>query len=101
MNTFGLDRAVIQHIWKTCELFPIKDCLTTLYESNATCITQIKEDYMKCDKLSTIHPNSFIHMSSKKVVILMSSRYNQVKIMHNIGMRWLKDLFIIDNGSFT
>ena len=51
-------------------------------------------------KQTHLTKNSFIHKSSRRAVILMSSRYDQVttqtfqKIVHNIGMRWHKDFFI-------
>jgi hypothetical protein len=41
---------------------------------------KLEEDISKVIELNTFHQNSFIHMSSKKAVILMSSRYAQVTI---------------------
>ena len=51
-------------------------------------------------KQTHLTKNYFIHISSRRAVMLMSSRFDQVttqtfqKIVHNIGMRRHKDLFI-------
>jgi hypothetical protein len=40
-------RSVIQHIQEKCGLSSIKESLTTLYEDNVACITQIRGGYIK------------------------------------------------------
>ena len=73
-------RSMIHHIQESCQLFSVKDNPTTLFEDNATCITQIKGSYIKGDGTKHISPNSFIHMSSRRIVKLISSKYTQVII---------------------
>jgi hypothetical protein len=69
-------RSVIQHIQEKCGLSSIKGSPTILYEDNA----ELEEEISKVIELNTFHQNSFIHMSSRRAVILMSSRYTQVTI---------------------
>ena len=69
-------KLVIQHIREKCGLSSIKDNSTILYEDNAACITQIRGGYLKVIESSIFHQNSFIHMSSKRAVTLILSRYD-------------------------
>ena len=47
-------RSVIQHIQEKCGLSSIKESLTTLYEDNAACITQIRGGYIKSGRIKHI-----------------------------------------------
>ena len=73
-------RSMIHHSQELCGLSPVKDNPTTLFEDNAMCIAQIKRGYIKGDRTNTFHQNSFIHMSFRRMVKLMSSKYIQVII---------------------
>ena len=52
-------RLVIQHIREKCGLSSIKDSPMILYESNATCIAQIRGGYIKGDRTKYISPKLF------------------------------------------
>ena len=88
-----------------------------LYKANAACITQIRECYIKGDRNRHIAPNFFYtHELQKNGNIdvkqirscdnladmftkpLLTVTFK--KMVHNIGMRRLKDLFTMNNGSY-
>ena len=48
-----------QHIQESCGLSSSNLLLTTLYEDNMICITQIKEGYIKGDRTKSISPKLF------------------------------------------
>jgi len=61
-----------------------------LYEDNAALSHKLEETMSKVIEPSTLHQNSFIHISLRIAAILMLSRYDHVIIwhmVHNIGMR--------------
>ena len=61
-------RSMIQHIRETCGQSSMKNSPTILYEDNAAALHRLKEAILKVIELSTFHQNSFIHMSSKRMV---------------------------------
>ena len=88
--------------------------MTTLYEDNTACITQIRRGYIKSDKTKYISPKFFythelqksgdidvkqIRLSENLADIFTKSLPTTTfkKIVHNIGMRRLKDLLILNN----
>jgi hypothetical protein len=87
---------------------------TMLYEDNASCITQIRGAYIKGDRTKHISPKFFythelqksgdidvkqIRSSENLADIFTKSLPTTTfkKIVHNIGMRRLKDLLILNN----
>ncbi|XP_059639870.1 secreted RxLR effector protein 161-like [Cornus florida] len=72
--------SIIQHIQTTCGFSPIKESPTILYEDNAAYIAQMKKGILKVTGPSTSHQNSFMHMNSRKRVILIFRRCVHVKI---------------------
>jgi hypothetical protein len=92
-------------------LSSIKGSPTILYEDNVACITQIRGDYIKGDRTKHISPKFFythelqnssdidvkhIRSSDNLANLFTKSLLTATfkKIVHNIGMRRLKDLFI-------
>jgi len=73
-------RSVIQYIRENYGLSLIINSQTIIYENNAARITQIRGGYIKGDRTKHIALIFFIHMSSRRVVILMSSKYDHVII---------------------
>jgi len=52
-------RSIIQHVWQTCGLSLRKMNSTTIYEDNSACIAQLKEWYIKGNKIKHILPKFF------------------------------------------
>ena len=52
-------RSMIQHIQESCGLTFSKDNPTILFEDNAACIAQIKDGYIKGDRIKHISPKFF------------------------------------------
>jgi hypothetical protein len=52
-------RSMIQHIQEEYVLESVRENLTVMYENNTACIAQIKEEYIKCDKIKHISPKFF------------------------------------------
>ena len=98
-------RSVIQHIQSTCQLPPVTNSPTVIYEDNAACIAQIKGGTSKGTERSIYHQNSFTLMNSKKVDKLMSDRYVlqiilQIYLLslyqHQLSRRWYMVLVCVD-----
>lgn len=52
-------RSLIHHIQMSCGMKTIIERPTTIYEDNAACIAQIKEGYIKSDRVKHISPKFF------------------------------------------
>jgi len=52
-------RSIIQHAQQTCGVSSGKMKSTTIYEDNSACIVQLKEEYIKGDKIKHILPKFF------------------------------------------
>ncbi|KAL0347471.1 UNVERIFIED_CONTAM: Secreted RxLR effector protein [Sesamum calycinum] len=102
-------RSMIQHIRGTCGLSLEKIIPTILYEDNATCIAQLKEGYIKGDRMKHISPKFFFThdlqkngdidvqqvRSSKNLTDLFTKALPTVifkKLVYDIGGRHFKDL---------
>ena len=109
-------RSVIQHIRENCGLSSVKNSPSILYEDNVACITQIRGGYIKGDRTKHIAPKFFYThelQKSRDIDVKQIPSCNNLadmftkplltvtfkKMVHNIGMRWLKDLFTMNNGS--
>ncbi|XP_059639554.1 uncharacterized protein LOC132281919 [Cornus florida] len=101
--------SMIQHIRTTCGLSSIKESSTILYEDNAACIAQMKEGYIKSDRTKHISPKFFyahelqengdIDIQKIRLCENLTDLFTKMlptttfkKLVHNIGMRQLKDL---------
>ena len=102
-------RSVIQHIRQTCGLFYGEMIPTIIYEDNTACIAQLKEGYIKGDRTKHISPKFFFTHDLQKdnVINVQQIRSSEnladlftkalpttifEKLVHNIGVRRLKDL---------
>ena len=89
---------------------------TILYEDNAACITQIRGGYIKGDKNKHIALNFFYtykHQKSGDIDVKQIRSCDNLanmftkplptanfkKMVHNIGMHQLKDIFTTNNGN--
>jgi hypothetical protein len=52
-------RSMIQHIQEECGLESVIENPTVIYENNTACIAQIKEGYIKGDRINHISPKFF------------------------------------------
>ena len=59
-------RSIIQHLRQTCSLSSRKMELTTIYKDNISCISQLKEWYIKSDRIKYILLKFFFHSCSSK-----------------------------------
>ncbi|KAL0728959.1 hypothetical protein Bca4012_025052 [Brassica carinata] len=99
-------RSMIQHIRSDCGMIEDKG-RTVMYEDNAVCIAQLKDGYIKGDRTKHILPKFFSthEMQKAAVVQVVRSSDNSAdlftkalptatlkKLIHQIGMRRLKDL---------
>ena len=98
-----------QHIKTSCG-FLVEKCPTTLYEDNAACIAQLKEEYIKNDRTKHIPPRFFTYtqelMKNSDVDIQYVTSSNNLadlftkalptatfrKHVHSIGMRHLNNM---------
>ncbi|XP_047335756.1 secreted RxLR effector protein 161-like [Impatiens glandulifera] len=64
-------RSIIHYIRESCGLSVNKNSPTILYEDNASCIAQLKGEYIKGDRTKHISPKFFSLMISRRKVILM------------------------------
>jgi len=97
------------HIRKVCNLFLEKEAPIVLHEDNVACITQLKDGYIKGDRVKHISPKFFFaHDLQKDCIIIVQqicSSENLVdlftkalptlvfkKLAHGIRLRWLKDI---------
>lgn len=102
-------RSVVQHIKGDCGISSGQEAPTVMYEDNAACISQLNEGYIKGDRTKHISPKFFFTHELKKKgdikVLQVRSSENLAdlftkalptatfkKLVHNIGMRRLKDL---------
>ena len=95
---------MIQHIQESCELPSIKDNLTTLFEDNVACISQIKGDrtkhispkffytheLQKSGEIDVQQIRSSDNLAELFTKSLPTSTFK--KLIHKIGMRQLKDI---------
>ena len=73
-------RSVIQHIRQTCGLFSGEMIPTIIYEDNTACIAQLNNDILKGIEQNIFHQNSFSHMISRRIMLLMFNKFVQVRI---------------------
>ena len=52
-------RSAISHIQSICQMTPINNSPTIIYEDNATCVAQIRGGYIKGEKTKHISPKFF------------------------------------------
>ena len=93
-----------------CNLSTNKGSSTILYEDNATCIAQIKGDFIKGDRIKHISSKIFFtyELQKKREIDVHQIRSSEnladlftkalpsttfAKLVHKIGMRRLKDLY--------
>ena len=92
------------HIRKVCNLFSEKEAPTVIHEDNAACITQLKDGYIKGDRVKHISPKFlFTHDLQKNgIITVLQIRSGEnladfptsvfKKLAHGIGLRRLKDI---------
>ncbi|KAL0741566.1 hypothetical protein Bca4012_083079 [Brassica carinata] len=102
-------RSMTQHVRVICGMTKDRDPPTVLYEDNASCIAQLKDGYIKGDRTKHILPKFFFTHELQKAgevqVLQVRSSENSAdlftkslptstfkKLIHQIGMRRLKDL---------
>nr|GEX19245.1 retrovirus-related Pol polyprotein from transposon TNT 1-94 [Tanacetum cinerariifolium]GEX41130.1 retrovirus-related Pol polyprotein from transposon TNT 1-94 [Tanacetum cinerariifolium] len=110
-------RNATQHICRSCGISSENEAPTVLYVDNATCIAQFKECYIKGDITKHILPKFFFTHDLQKnddiIVQQVRSSDNLAdlftkalptstfrKLIHNIGMRQLKDLKVFNKVAF-
>ena len=52
-------RSIISHIKNSCQMTPINNSLTVIYEDNAICIAQVRGGYIKTDETKHLSPKFF------------------------------------------
>ena len=52
-------RSIVHHIQEDCGMYAGKKTLTIMYEDNAACIAQLKDEYIKGDRTKHILPKFF------------------------------------------
>ena len=104
-------RAVVGHIWSSCDLYPVVDVPTKIYEDNAACIEQLKKGYIKGDNTKHIAPKFFFsHQQQEHQKIEVTQIHSQdnladlftkslpkvtfQKLVQGIGMRKLFELYL-------
>ena len=81
--------SMVHHIQNACGLPLITNIPTTIYEDNATCIEQIKEEYIKGDRTKHISPKFFfIHELQKSHEI----EVKQIRSSDNVADLFTKAL---------
>ena len=102
-------KLMVQDSQESCGLPSIKDNLTTLFEDNVACMTQIKRSYINGDRTKHISSKFYytfeLQKSSEIDVQQICSSDNLAdlftkslpiltfkKLIHKIGMRQLKDI---------
>jgi len=106
-------RSIIQHVQQTCGLSSRKIKLTTIYEDNSACITQLKEGYIKGDKKSIFLPKFFFTHDLQRngdveiqnicscenlanLITKSLQRRTFEQLVHKIGLRHLNDISLHD-----
>ncbi|KAB2625559.1 polyprotein (retrotransposon protein) [Pyrus ussuriensis x Pyrus communis] len=109
----GID---VGHIRSSCDLYPVIDVLTTIYEDNVACIKQLNKGYIKGDNTKHIAPKFlFSHQQQeyqKIEVMQIRSQDNLAniftkllpkatfqKLVQGIGMRKLSESFILTSNN--
>ncbi|GJW08287.1 ribonuclease H-like domain-containing protein [Tanacetum coccineum] len=107
-------RSVTQHIHESCGISSGQESSRVVHEDNAACIAQLKDEYIKGDKIKHILPKFFfthdLQKSGDIIVQKVRSSDNQAdlftkalpnttfkKLVHETGMRRLNELKI-DQG---
>ncbi|KAL0457968.1 UNVERIFIED_CONTAM: Secreted RxLR effector protein [Sesamum latifolium] len=72
-------RSLTHYVRESCGLESIEKSPTVIYEDNAACIAQIKDEYIKGDKTKYISPN-FFSTHELQVKGKMLHRFHQVRI---------------------
>jgi len=102
-------RNMTHHIRKVCNLFSEKEAPTVIHEDNAACITQLKDGYIKGDRVKHISLKFFFTHDLQKDGIMMVQQIRSSgnladlftkalstsvfkKLAHGIGLRRLKDI---------
>ena len=97
------------HILKLCNLFSKKEAPTVIHEDNVACIIQLKDGYIKGDRVKHISSKFFfthdlqkdgiiivqqIHSSENLVDLFTKALPTLVfkKLAHGIELRWRKDI---------
>ena len=95
---------MIHHIHKVCNLFSEKEAPTAIHEDNMACITQLKDGYIKGDRVKHISPKFFFTHDLQKdgIITVLQIRSGEnladfptsvfKKLAHGIGLRRLKDI---------
>jgi hypothetical protein len=79
-------RSMIQHIQDECGLESVRENPTVIYEDNIACIAQIKEGYIKGDRIKHISPKFFLTHDLQK--------NDLINVYQIISSDNLADLFI-------
>ena len=94
---------------KLCDLYPVVDVPTTIYEDKAACIEQLKKGYIKGDNTKHIEPKFFFSHQQQELqkiaVMQIRSQDNLAnlltksllkatfqKLVQGIGMRKISEL---------
>ncbi|GJY94614.1 hypothetical protein Tco_0510975 [Tanacetum coccineum] len=102
-------RSVTQHIHESCGISSGQESSRVVHEDNVACIAQLKDEYIKVDKIKHILPKFFfthdLQMSGDIIVQKVRSSDNQAdlftkalptttfkKLVHDTGMRRLNEL---------
>ena len=82
-------RNMTHHIHKVCNLFLEKEAPTVIHEDNAACITQLKDGYIKGDRVKRISPKFFFtHDLQKDGIITVQ----QIRSSENLADLFTKAL---------
>jgi hypothetical protein len=68
------------HIHKVCNLLSEKKASTVIHEDNAACITQLKDGYIKGDRVKHILPKFFFTHDLQKDDIITVQQIRSVRI---------------------
>ena len=77
------------HIRKICNLLSEKEAPTVIHEDNTVCITQLKDGYIKRDRVKHISPKFFFtHDLQKDGIIIVQ----QIRSSENLAYLFTKAL---------
>jgi hypothetical protein len=102
-------RNMSHHICKECKLILEKDSPTVIYEDNMACIAQLKDGYIKGDRVKHISPKFFFthDLQKDKVITVHQIRSSEnladlftkalptstfKKLVHGVGLRRRRDI---------